>query len=108
MVNNCSQFWRHYCLKRKIAVNDFTFQSLILLKCWNFFKVEILQLHLHSAFHQAALSQLVKFVKLSVLEMEKLAHREVKGSDIISSIALYRLIAVIINECDFLLNIMPW
>lgn len=40
--------------------------------------------------------------------MEKLVRREVKGSDIISNIALYHLISVIINECDLLLNIMPW
>lgn len=54
------------------------------------------------------LSQLVGYVKSSILEMERLMPREVKGSDIISNIVFYCPVSVIINEYALLLNIMPW
>ena len=83
----------------------FSFWILII---FGFFYVKILQLCSYSAFHQKMLHHFIKYVTFSFLEMEKLMHREVKGSDITSNIVLYCLISVIINEYALLLNVMPW
>lgn len=54
------------------------------------------------------LSHFIKKVTFSFIEVEKLMHREIRGSDITSNIVLYCLISVIINEYALLLNVMPW
>jgi len=50
----------------------------------------------------------MKYVTFSLLEMEKLLHREVMGSDVTSNVVLYCLISVIIDGYALLLNVVPW
>lgn len=72
------------------------------------FKVRILPLCSCSAFHQKTLSHFIKYVTFSFEELEKLTHREAKGSDITPNIVLHCLISAIIREYALLLDVLPW